>query len=216
MLAALAPVRLSVAGLELPLAALAALAFAGLYVAQAALARAALWGAAMLALTAGLYVLALRYASFHAGLPGSAHALLSPWALTWLFAFLQALSHMGEAALPPRVSASDRWLPVRDFLRGPATSPHARRVVAAHAGRMLVQTAFGTFDEWLAGPRLLPVVVLNLMWAAGYAPGMRAQYKALAARALREGQPAIDYIGAGGGTPLLLALSGPHAPAQQP
>jgi hypothetical protein len=47
-------------------------------------------------------------------------------------------------------------------------------------------------------PRLLPVLLLELLWLAGHDPERRAAWRALSARAIASGNPALDDIGTGG------------------
>ena len=70
------------------------------------------------------------------------------------------------------------------------------------AAQLAAQAVFGTVDEIVASPRLLPVLLLELLWLFGYDPARRAAWRALSARAIASGNPALDYIGTGGPTPL--------------
>jgi hypothetical protein len=74
--------------------------------------------------------------------------------------------------------------------------------VLRRAGQLAAQAAFGTVDEIVASPRLLPVLLLELLWLLGYDPVRRAAWRTLSARAIASGNPALDYIGIGGPTPL--------------
>jgi hypothetical protein len=74
---------------------------------------------------------------------------------------------------------------------------------------------FFTVDEIVASPRLLPVLLLELLWLLGHDPGRRAAWRALSARAIASGNPALDYIGTGGPTPMRL-LAWPDRPRDQP
>jgi hypothetical protein len=65
-----------------------------------------------------------------------------------------------------------------------------------------VQAIFGTIDEIVASPRLLPVLLLELLWLFGHDPERRAHWRTFFARAIASGNPALDYIGIGGPTPL--------------
>jgi hypothetical protein len=42
------------------------------------------------------------------------------------------------------------------------------------------------------------------MWLTGHRPAQRAAYHAVADAAIADGNPALDYIGTGGATPLRL------------
>lgn len=123
-----------------------------------------------------------------------------PWILG--LSFVQAASHAPEPRLPPRVTRSPRWIGTRDYLVG---TGDAARTLGARARRLLhlVEVSiYGPIDELIASPRLAPIQLLELMWLAGYAPATRRRWKALSARAIASGNPAIDYIGTGGGTTL--------------
>jgi hypothetical protein len=151
-----------------------------------------LWGAVTI-----LWALAI-----HAGAQAFVATGRSPWPWLVLAAFVQAGSHGLEPQLPPRVSGTAHWQPTLGFLFGTPAQPlpwwqSVRRM--AHLAETL---AHGTFDEAIASPRLAPIQVLEVLWLLGYAPGLRARWKGLSARAVATGNPAIDYIGVGGGTTL--------------
>ena len=81
---------------------------------------------------------------------------------------------------------------IREFVsRGPMV-PRVLRV----ASFVLV----GWLDELWASPRLLPYNVLRLMLSMGYAPELRRELDARAREALASGNPALDYVGIGGGS----------------
>jgi hypothetical protein len=44
--------------------------------------------------------------------------------------------------------------------------------------------------------------MLELLWLSGHDPARRAAWRALSAQAIASGNPALDYIGTGGPTPL--------------
>lgn len=48
----------------------------------------------------------------------------------------------------------------------------------------------------------MPVLQLELLWLFGHDPVRRAAWRALSARPIANGNPALDYIGADGPTPL--------------
>jgi hypothetical protein len=50
--------------------------------------------------------------------------------------------------------------------------------------------------------RPCPVLLLELLWRCGHDPARRAAWRALSAQAIESGNPALDYIGIGGPTPL--------------
>jgi len=145
------------------------------------------WGRCSLALAGGL----------------SAVASLVPWSrVTWVLvalvgSLLQAASHALEP-LPPRVTRSAHWVPIGKYLlEGPG---RVRRL-----GHLAAQAVFGTVDELVASPRLLPVLLLRLLWLTGHDAARRREALDLARRAIASGNPALDYIGTGGGTPLIVA-----------
>ena len=75
-------------------------------------------------------------------------------------------------------------------------------MVVVRWGQSAAQGLFGMFDEAMASPRLISVVVLEVLWLFGHRPQQRAAWKALSSRAIASGNPAVDYVGIGGGTTL--------------
>jgi hypothetical protein len=196
-LAALCPLRLgSWSALPLNASLPAAIGLAAWWAVWAVKERDVVWGMSAVALAAALYALANVAYVVRAEVGGG-----SPVVWMLLGSLLQAGSHVLEP-LPPRVSRSPYWIPVREYVFGP---PHARNgapVVARRCGQLAAQTVFGTFDELVASPRLLPVLLLEWLWRAGHRPQQSVTYRALAANAIASGNPALDYIGTGGPTPL--------------
>ena len=140
--------------------------------------------------------------AIYAGGAALASTTISP--LPWILglSFVQAASHAVEPRLPPRVTRTPRWIGTGEYLLG---SGGASRTPGARALRLLSLieiSIYGPIDELIASPRLAPIQLLELMWMLGYAPATRANWKALSARAVASGNPAIDYIGTGGGTTL--------------
>jgi hypothetical protein len=185
LLAVLCPVRLGAVNASLP----AAAALAVWWACWARIERDALWGAGAVALAGLLYLLA------------NAATVAYPWMWLLLGSLLQAGSHILEP-LPPRVTRSLSWVPVGEYLRGPAGRRHPAGTVLRRAGQLAAQTVFGTVDELVASPRLLPVLLLELLWLFGHDPERRAAWRAQVAAAIASGNPALDYVGTGGGTPL--------------
>jgi hypothetical protein len=68
--------------------------------------------------------------------------------------------------------------------------------------RCLNAGPFGTFDELVASPRLLPVLLLDALWRLGHDAGRRDAWRAQANRAIASGNPGLDFIGIGGSTRL--------------
>jgi hypothetical protein len=79
--------------------------------------------------------------------------------------------------------------------------------VMGRCGHLAAQSVFGTVDELVASPRLLPVLLLEWLWRAGHRPQQSAAYRAMAASAIANGNPALDYIGTGGATPVRIPIA---------
>jgi len=205
MLAALCPLRLgsgpALPGLALPVNAslLGAVGLATWWAAWAVKERDAVWATCGVALAAALYGLA--NVAYHAHPAAGGFA-----ALIVLGSLLQAGSHILEP-LPPRVSRSLHWVPVHEYVFGPPRAPHGARQVFRRCGHLAAQTVYGTVDELVASPRLLPVLLLDWLWRAGHRPQQSASYRGLAAGAIASGNPALDYIGTGGATPLRVPVT---------
>ena len=175
MLAALCPLRLgswpALPGLALPVNASlpAAIGLAAWWAAWAVKERDAVWGTCGVALAAALYALANVAYQVRPQAGGFAALLGSP--VTWMLlgSLLQAGSHILEP-LPPRVSRSQYWMPVREYVFGPPRSRHGARQVVRRCGHLAAQTVFGTVDELVASPRLLPVLLLEWLWRSGHRP----------------------------------------------
>lgn len=157
-----------------------------------------LWGGCAVGLAAVLCPLALALGRLGATEPSP---LAQPWAWVLLAGMAQAGSHILEP-LPPRVTRSVHWLPPAEYLLGRPGYRNPPRTVARRAGHLAAQAVFGTVDEIVASPRLLPVLLLELLWLAGHDPARRAAWRARSAQAIASGNPALDYIGTGGPTPL--------------
>ena len=152
----------------------------------AAMERDWVWGIALAALSALVWSASMFL---------HAHQV-SPWLPLLVFALIQTLSHLPEP-LPPRVTRSARWVPLMDYLFKCSPIERLRRL--GHAG---MQVIYGCIDETLASPRLICVVVLELLWLCGHRREQRDRWKALSRKAIASGNPALDYIGIGGGTTL--------------
>ena len=109
-----------------------------------------------------------------------------------------AVSHGPERRLPPRVTGSDTWLSFREFLGGemPWRTRSWRVLLIA------VQPVSGTVNEFVASPRLMPFGVLMLMFRLGYRPDVHTRLREHVRLATGSGNPALDYVGIGGGTRL--------------
>lgn len=123
----------------------------------------------------------------------------SPWPWLGLLALVQASSHLAEVHVPPRLSGTARWMSRTEWMRtaGEPLPVRLRRWLAILEGAV-----HGTVDEAMASPRLAPIQLLEVLWKLGYAPHLRAEWKAWSQRAWQSGNPALDYIGTGGGTTL--------------
>jgi len=156
------------------------------------------WGVSAVGLAAALYPFALALGRLGAVEPSP---LAQPWAWVLFAGALQAGSHILEP-LPPRVTRSVHWILPAEYLLGRAGQRNPPGTVLRRAGQLAAQAVFGTVDEIVASPRLLPVLLLELLWLFGHDPVRREAWRALSARAIASGNPALDYIGTGGPTPL--------------
>lgn len=156
------------------------------------------WGGCAVGLAAALWPLAQALGRLGAIEPSP---LAQPWAWLLIAGALQAGSHILEP-LPPRVTRSVHWIPPAEYLLGRPGRRNPPGTVARRAGQLTAQAVFGTVDEIVASPRLLPVLLLELLWLCGHDPVRRAAWRALSAQAIASGNPALDYIGTGGPTPL--------------
>jgi hypothetical protein len=189
IMAALAPV--GVGGMDGGL--LYALFLVAWYLTQAVAARLYLWGLVMIPLVGALYGGAVAYQRATAAVGWVA----SPWLWMGLLPLFQALSHASEARLPPRVTASARWATVREFLAGARGGGVGEWVI--RLARLGAQVVWGTLAELWASPRLFPYGVLAQLRRLGYGRVRLAPLDAMVRRAIASGQPAVDFIGTGGG-----------------
>lgn len=125
----------------------------------------------------------------------------NPWLWALVCAFLVALSHAPEAKLPPRAVEGDQWIGVYDYILRHPELPSGKVLRALRVGLFPI---WGTFDELWASPRLVPYGFLLLMFRVGYRPDVWQRHQDWLRRALQSGNPAIDYVGIGGGIPLVL------------
>ncbi len=135
---------------------------------------------------------------------------LSPAWGVLISAALVALSHGAEHFLPPRVAHPWRWVAVGEYARAPGMSPVARGLRVLHL--VLIFTSGAVSEAW-ASLRLMHYNWLFLMMRLGYAPERYAELRGWADRAWDHGQPALDFVGVGGGTfldPEQLTRSAPH------
>lgn len=189
------------------------------YTAVAATQRLPLWAGVSALLTLGLFAAsqALVHALSPQGLLAAAlvaepttwaatslQLLRNPWLCAALSAFMIAVSHAPEPRLPPRAAEKLVWKSVPAFILGPPARRHsvARRVVNGLRTAMFM--VWGTLDEGWAAPRLMPYNFLMVMFKLGYAPERYRQLTERVDRAVASGNPALDYVGIGGGTFLQL------------
>lgn len=121
---------------------------------------------------------------------------ISPWVTLLVLAAIQAGSHLPEP-VPPRVNRATVWVPVMEYVFSGPWTQNVRRI-----GHCLQAFFFGVIDETLASPRLVCVIILELLWTCGHRPAQRSAWKTLSRKAIQSGNPALDYIGVGGGTTL--------------
>ena len=178
------------------------------YLAQAIVSRLFLWGLLMIPLVGGLYLGADLYLHATASLGWPASPLL--WML--LLSLAQALSHVTEPRLPPRVTAGPQWKTIGEFLGGEPASAATLGARAIRLVRLAAQVVWGTVAELWASPRLLPYGVLAQLRRSGYGHGRLAALDDMVQRAIASGQPAVDFIGSGGGA--LLRVSAPQPPPE--
>ncbi|HEY0714211.1 MAG TPA: hypothetical protein VGF45_16130 [Polyangia bacterium] len=177
-------------------AAIYAFLIAGWYLAQAIVSRLVLWGLVMIPLVGALYLGARWYGQATADLGWVA----SPFLWMALLSFAQAFSHVTEPRLPPRVTGGPQWKTVAEFLAGDHPADAGRfgsqlvRLV-----RLAAQALWGTVAEFWASPRLFPYGVLAQLRRLGYGEASLGPLDEFVRRALASGQPAVDYIGSGGG-----------------
>jgi hypothetical protein len=177
----------------------------GWYLVQAKYNGVLLLGIVMQPVTIATYAAAVAYWDAF-GLPPNEAIWYAPTAapynpLLWMvvLSFVQAASHAPEPKLPPRVTGTAHWMSLTQFVFGPSDARHGPLQVLSRLVRSAAQIAFGALDEFWAAWRLIPFNFLEIMWRLGYAPAMYARNKDLSRRAIEHGDPAIDFIGVGGG-----------------
>ena len=133
-----------------------------------------LWSAAVTALAAEAWYTQPSYAAI----------------LIFISSFGMVMGHTGEEFIPPRLNFTDGWMNLVDFAtRCPFYSASAGVVI-------------GTFSEMWASIRLMPYNLLIVMFEMGYQPERWVVLQDRALRAWKSGNPALDYIGVGGGAVL--------------
>jgi len=120
--------------------------------------------------------------------------LANPLFLAPLFAFIQALSHLAED-LPPRMNGTDHWMNFTQFFNRYWNQKWYMVVLLA------IPTLFSPMNEFLAGPRLLPLVMLRQMYALGYNEEQWQEIQAVIKTVRASGDPSVDVVGEGGTLP---------------
>jgi hypothetical protein len=110
-----------------------------------------------------------------------------------------SLSHITEWMLPPRAVKSWHWVSFREAVMGEPSQRGSVVQVLRGLGQLAFQFISGAINEWWASPRLMPYNWLMLMFALGYKPEINQVQQDYADRAWASGNPALDYIGIGGG-----------------
>lgn len=128
----------------------------------------------------------------------SFYALYNPWCWAVFCAFLMTLSHIPEPKLAPRVTPNNEWIAVQDFVL------NKEKKEKTHIIQRLLRLSFfpiwGTINEFWASPKLMPYTFLATMTNLGYAPKTYAKIQSHVNQALESGNPALDYVGIGGGS----------------
>lgn len=118
------------------------------------------------------------------------HWYFNPVLWTLVLCLCQAISHSFEPKIPPRVNQTNHWMSC-DIICKTYGFPKTLLIFMA-------QAIFGTIDELLASPRLLPLLILRICFTLGYSPKEWKVLKILVKKSLQYGDPALDYIGTGG------------------
>jgi hypothetical protein len=173
------------------------------YVGMAAKLRNPLWGATACAIVGGLFFAGNELA--HVAVDPAPTSMWSPtpWYLHPLFlsgvvSTVQASGHLFEDRVPPRANRTDEWMSLREFAWGGQEGmPLSKRV--AKLSLMPLGVVWGALDEWYSSAKLLPMFLLQTMWALGYKPEQRREFHSQTLDVLRRGNPAMDWVGTGGG-----------------
>jgi uncharacterized membrane protein YGL010W len=123
----------------------------------------------------------------------------SPLLWMWVSAYLVMCGHFGERAIPPRVGERWTWQRTPEHFLGTREKPSTMGGFARATLNVFTQSLLGTINEWWASPRLAPYGLLFVMFEAGYAPERHARHRDFVERAIASGNPALDYVGVGGG-----------------
>lgn len=108
--------------------------------------------------------------------------------------------HAAEPMMPPRAGHPTRWMSAFEYVFGTAEAPVRGRRRLYRAVRVATYPWIGLVNEIWASPRLMPYNVLRLMLNLGYAPELERLMSQRRDRAWASGNPALDFVGVGGGT----------------
>ncbi len=108
--------------------------------------------------------------------------------------------HAAESKMPPRAGDPQRWVSAWEYVFGTPQRRPEPLVVLRRAMRVAAYPWIGLVNEIWASPRLMPYNVLRLMLGLGYAPALKRKLDQRRDRAWASGNPAVDYVGIGGGT----------------
>lgn len=121
------------------------------------------------------------------------HSKLIPVHPLWLILFSACcvcFGHSFEPWIPPRINGTEHWILLHDIFKTRGTRAGVYTVIYA--------ATCGIMDEFIACPRLLPVLALRLAFRLGYRPERWQELQKITRLALANNNPAIDYIGDGG------------------
>jgi hypothetical protein len=172
------------------------------YLSMAAKLRNPLWGAAACAIVGVLFLAGNDLARVAVDPAAPSAWSSTPWYLHPLFliggvSVVQASGHLFEDRVPPRANRTDGWISMRDFVWGGDEVPLWKRLTKL--SWTPIGTLWGALDEWYSSAKLLPLFLLQTMWALGYKPEQRRQFHTETLEVLRRGNPAMDWVGTGGG-----------------
>lgn len=160
-----------------------------------------LWGVVMLLVAtslglSGIYVGQVFLANYPLAW-FSFYAFYNPWSWAIFCSFLMVISHIPEPKLAPRVTPNNDWVAVQDFVLD------KEKKEKTHIVQRLLRLSFfpiwGTINEFWASPKLMPYTFLVTMTGLGYAPKTYTKIQNRVNQALESGNPALDYVGIGGG-----------------
>jgi hypothetical protein len=129
---------------------------------------------------------------------------LDPFSPMAVLVLAQTLSHSNEPMMPPRMSGSPTaWgPPARIQFRGRTFIDGVRK-----ATWLSFLILCGCLNEWISCPRLIAVIAFDILSFFGWREERSREWKSLSRRAIQSGNPAIDFIGVGGGASLSTATS---------